>query len=184
MKVVETSLPGCLVLQPRVVEDPRGAFVKTFRRTAFEEAGLPGDFPEHFLSRSSRGVVRGLHFQLPPADHDKVVCCTAGEVFDVVVDLRVGSPAYGRFETFRLDDRDWTALFVPRGFAHGFAALSEQAVTAYLTSTEFEPALDAGIRWDSLPIPWPVTEPVVSERDRALPPFEAFVSPWTFEGSS
>lgn len=184
MKVVETSLPGCLVLQPRVHEDRRGSFVKTFQRTMFEEAGLPADFPEHFFSRSTRGVVRGLHFQLPPADHDKVVFCVAGKVFDVVVDVRVGSPTYGRFEAFTLDDCDWTALFVPKGFAHGFAATSERAVMAYFVGTEFDPTLDSGIRWDSLPIDWPVDDPIVSEKDRSLPPFEAFRSPWAFGGSA
>lgn len=173
-----TSLAGCVELAPTVHRDDRGLFVKPFHASTFSALALPTDFREIFYSRSGRGVIRGLHFQIPPAAQDKLVYCVAGRVFDVAVDLRRGSPTYGRFETFSLDADDWSMVFIPAGFAHGFAAVSDDAVMAYAVTTEHDPGLDSGIRWDSLPIPWPPGDPVVSARDRALVPFDVFESPF------
>lgn len=183
MQVKETSLPGCVEVHPPVFPDHRGLFVKAFQDTLFKELGLPTTFPEWACSHSARGVVRGLHFQFPPADQDKLVYCLSGEILDVAVDLRKGSPTFGAFETFRLDDREFRAVFVPKGFAHGFAAVSDRAVVSYLMSAEFSPEHDGGVRWDSLPIPWPVDDPILSEKDKGLPTVEEFDSPWTYEGT-
>jgi dTDP-4-dehydrorhamnose 3,5-epimerase len=157
------------VLQPVVRRDVRGTLVKTFLGSAFADAGLPTRFPEQFFSQSRRGVVRGLHFQAPPAPQGKLVYCVSGEVFDVVVDLRAGSATYGEHVTAVLSSENWTGLYVPVGFAHGFAALSETATLAYLATAEYEPGTDGGVRWDSAGIAWPVDSPIVSDRDAELP---------------
>lgn len=180
MQVEETSLPGCLEIHPPVFGDSRGAFAKLYQDTLFRERGLETRFPEWACSRSVKGVVRGLHFQLPPKAQDKLVYCLSGQVLDAVVDLRKGSPTYGQFETFTLDDKDFRAVLVPKGFGHGFAAVSDVAVVSYLMSDEFSPEHDAGVRWNSVPIPWPHADPILSDRDKTLPLFEDFDSPWTF----
>jgi dTDP-4-dehydrorhamnose 3,5-epimerase len=175
----ETALAGCFLLQPAVHTDERGLLAKTYLRSAFSGAGLPTSFDEQFFSRSRRGVVRGLHFQTPPAPQGKVVCCVAGEIFDVVVDLRAGSPTYGRHVSFVLSSENWRALYVPVGFAHGFAAVSESATVCYLATAEYQPGTDGGIRWDSAGIDWPVDGPVVSARDAELAPLDEFRTPFS-----
>lgn len=176
-------MPDCVEVFPRVFEDLRGVFVKTFHQSTFQDAGIDLRFPEWAVSRSSKGVVRGLHFQSPPVAQDKLVYCVSGAVLDVAVDLRKGSPAYGRFETFLLDDRDFHAVLVPKGFGHGFVALSDHAVVSYLMSNEYSAEHDGGIRWNSLPIPWGVEDPILSDKDKTLPLFEEWDSPFVYEGS-
>jgi dTDP-4-dehydrorhamnose 3,5-epimerase len=183
IEVLETRLPGCLELQPAVYRDIRGSFVKPFALSEFESLGLSTTWRELFYSQSTSGVVRGLHFQEPPAAQDKLVQCIVGSVFDVVVDLRAGSPTFGEFEVFALDDEKCSAVYMPVGFAHGFATISTDATLAYLVSNEHDPTRDAGLRWDSLSIPWPVDRPVVSERDRGLPRFADYDTPFVFESS-
>lgn len=183
MEIRGTTLPGCHTLHPRVHEDGRGLFVKPFQASVYRSLGLATDFVELFYSRSARGVIRGLHFQLPPHAQHKVVHCVAGSVLDVVVDLRVGSPTYGACATFHLDDRDWVAVSIPPGCAHGFAALSDGAVMAYSVSAEHAPTHDSGIRWDSVPVAWPWPDPIVSDRDRGLVPLSGFESSFTWDGS-
>jgi dTDP-4-dehydrorhamnose 3,5-epimerase len=126
-------------------------------------------------------VVRGLHFQTPPAAQDKFVFCASGSVTDYVLDIRRDSPTYGQFETFHLSAEDWTSLFIPIGFAHGFVATSdEDAVMAYYCSDEFDPATDSGVRWDSAGIDWQVQNPIISDKDQTLTPFADYDSPFTF----
>jgi dTDP-4-dehydrorhamnose 3,5-epimerase len=175
----ETGIAGCHLVVPTVHADDRGVLVKTYLESAFADRGLPTHFPEQFYSRSRRGVVRGLHVQLPPAAQDKLVCCVAGEVFDVVVDLRAGSPTYGRHASFSLTAEAWQLVYVPVGLAHGFAAVSDQATMAYLATAEYAPGTDGGIRWDSAGVDWPVDAPVVSTRDAGLPPLGEYRTPFT-----
>lgn len=176
--VRETGLPGVLSIHPVVHADPRGVLVKTHLRSAFAEAGLPTDFPEQFVSRSVRGVVRGLHHQLPPGEQAKVVTCLDGRIQDVVVDLRVGSPTYGEHTSVVLDSEEWVSLYVPVGFAHGYAVTSAGATVHYLASAEYVPGTDAGVRWDSAGIRWPDAAPQVSVRDAQLPALADYVSPF------
>lgn len=184
MEVRLSRLHGCLELRPAAHRDDRGSFAKTFHASTFASLGLETEWKEHFYSVSARGVVRGLHFQVPPAAHAKLVCCLAGEVLDVVVDVRAGSPTFGEFEAFHLTADDMSAVFVPEGAAHGFAALTDGAVVAYAVSREHDPACDTGLRWDSVSgIPWPFEAPIVSPRDAALPLFDGFASPFTFEAA-
>jgi len=164
--------------------DARGELVKVFRASAAVAAGDDPTIAELFWSRSARGVLRGLHFQVPPAAHAKLVTIIAGRAFDVVVDLRVGSPTFGGAETFALDAATPSAVVVPVGCAHGFQALADDAVVAYATSTEHEPDADRGIRWDSVGIRWPESPSELSPRDAGFPALADFASPFTFGGAA
>lgn len=176
-----TALPGCLELRSRVFTDPRGRFVKTLHAGLFAARGLATDFVEQYYSVSARGVVRGLHLQLPPHDHAKLVYCPVGVVLDAVVDLRRGSPTFGRHALLELSAERGNAVYVPRGLAHGFLALSDDALMIYNTTSVHAPEHDGGIRWDSAGIPWPLErEPVLSERDARLPALADFVTPFAF----
>ena len=180
LELRETGLAGCRTVHPVVRGDERGVFVKTYLASAFAAEGLPTHFPEQFYSRSARGVVRGLHVQDPPAAQGKLVFCVAGEVLDVVVDVRAGSPTYGEHVTVSLTSEEWTGVYVPVGLAHGFATLSETATVAYLATAEYQPGTDGGVRWDSAGISWPFDAPVVSTRDAGLPPLEDYRTPFTW----
>lgn len=182
MNITETNIPGCYEIRPKISTDNRGRFIKTFQENLFRSNGLLDRFAEEFHSESRKGVVRGLHFQIPPMAQAKVVYCVSGAVLDAVVDLRVGSPTFGRFATFALTDRDGTILYIPEGLAHGFCVLSDSAIMMYKVTAEYTPSLDAGILWDSAGIPWPVSDPVLSERDRAFPRLSDFTSPFTHRG--
>lgn len=183
MERIATNLEGCWEIRPRLIADDRGTFVKTFHRATFEQWGLPTDFPEAFYSVSRRGVLRGLHFQLPPAAHAKLVTCVSGKILDAAVDLRQGSPTYGRHALLELSAEQANMLYVPVGLAHGFYALTDRATVLYNVTTMHAPALDTGIRWDSAGIPWPEPRPVVSARDAAFPSLSDFQSPFTWGAS-
>jgi dTDP-4-dehydrorhamnose 3,5-epimerase len=175
------AIPGVsLVPLTRHVDD-RGDFVKVFQASVARAAGLDPQVAELFWSRSRRGVVRGLHFQVPPAAHQKLVTIVAGRVFDVVVDLRVGSPTFGGVAVTTLDAEDPAALTIPVGCAHGFQALTDDATVLYATTTEHSPAADCGIRWDSVGAAWPLADAVVSTRDAGFPALAEFDSPFRFE---
>jgi dTDP-4-dehydrorhamnose 3,5-epimerase len=168
-----TKLEGVVLLEPEVHGDERGFMVETFRRDIWAELGVEVEFVQHNHSRSSRGTLRGLHFQTEPGQA-KLVRCPRGEIFDVAVDLRRDSPGYGQWEGHVLDDRAHRQLFVPAGFGHGFLVLSEEADVAYQLSSLYDPATESGIAWDDpdVGVEWPIpagTEPLLSERDKAAP---------------
>lgn len=169
---------GCVELQFNVIVDGRGTFTKVFQQSVFGELGLEADLAELFFSRSAHGVIRGMHFQTPPCEHAKLVVCITGAVLDVVVDLRLDAPTYGQTEGFKLVAEHGTAIYVPKGFGHGFATLSEQAIMAYGVTTEHENDSDSGVRWDSIDFDWPFRQPTVSERDRSLVSLSEFESPF------
>ena len=177
-EIEETPIGGCLKILPIVREDRRGVFVKTFHVDAFRELGLPTVFAEAYFSVSHRNVLRGLHFQIPPMDHEKIVYCAEGEVLDAVVDLRRASPTYGQHILISLRAAEGTMLYIPRGMAHGFCTRSEHAVMMYQVTSVYAPACDAGIRWDSAGISWDIENPVISERDMGFPALSDFVSPF------
>jgi dTDP-4-dehydrorhamnose 3,5-epimerase len=177
----DTQLPGVFVVEPRMFRDTRGLFVKTFHRDAFAEKGIAADFAEQFFSVSHREVLRGLHFQLPPHHHAKVVCCLRGSVFDVAVDLRVDSPQFGKHIALELSAENGKMLYIPPGLAHGFYALTEDATMLYNHTRVYAPQSDAGIRWDSVGIAWPGDAPVVSARDSAFQKFAEFQSPFRMD---
>lgn len=175
-----TAISGCYEIWPHVLADTRGRFVKVFHQNAFAEHGLEVNFPEEYYSVSRKGVIRGMHFQTPPMDHVKIVYCVQGEVLDVVLDLRLGSPKYGNTVTFNLSADKGNYVYIPKGLAHGFCAISESATLVYKVSTIYSPEHDTGILWDSIGITWPNHAPVLSDRDRGFVPFSEFKSPYVY----
>lgn len=177
MKVIETSLPGCVVIEPRVFGDERGYFFEAWNADRNAGHGLPTMFAQSNVSSSAGGVLRGLHYQWPNPQ-GKLVSVLAGEVYDVAVDIRRGSPHYGRWTAAILSAENKRQMWVPEGFAHGFAVLSDSAVFNYLCTAVYDHAADAGIRWNDaeLAIDWPLAEPLLSDKD-AKAPFLADVAP-------
>lgn len=173
MRIVETILEGVYEIHNRKFEDNRGSFVKTFHEDVFREAGLETDFKESFYSVSKKGVLRGMHFQLPPHDHAKLVYVVDGEILDVAVDIRNESPTFGQYFSTILSNENVKSLYMSKGFAHGFLTLSNSATVVYQTTTVHAPASDSGIRWDSFGFDWErffsINELVISERDCAFP---------------
>lgn len=170
MRVRRVSISGPLLLIPDVHGDARGFFVETFRADDVAAAGIGETFLQHNQSRSVRGTLRGLHFQAPPGQA-KLVRVARGAIQDVVVDIRGGSPSFGRHSVVHLDDVDHHQLYIPPGFAHGFCVLSEEADVVYTVSRYYQPELERGVAWDDpeLAIEWDVHDPVLSERDRLHP---------------
>jgi len=179
MKVTSTHLPDVKVIEPRVFEDERGFFYESFNQQRFEDAiGYSVSFVQDNHSKSCKGVLRGLHYQLPPKAQGKLVRVTQGEVFDVAVDIRKSSATFGQWVGEILSAENKKQLWIPEGFAHGFYALSEKAVLLYLCSGVYNPLSDTGIRWDSCGIDWPNENPIMSERDKSLMPLKTFISPF------
>jgi dTDP-4-dehydrorhamnose 3,5-epimerase len=173
MKLVPTELDEVLVIDPQVFEDPRGFFMETYHRKRYEELGIREIFCQDNLSFSSRNTLRGLHYQFPHAQA-KLVQVLQGEIFDVAVDIRRGSPSFGRAVAVTLSERNRRQLFIPKGFAHGFCVLSETALFAYKCSDFYASDCDRGVLWSdpAIGIRWPVEGPLLSVKDQALPLLE------------
>lgn len=180
MRFSETQLSQCFVLTPDVKKDNRGWFVKTYTTPDFSHNGLDLHWKESFYTVSKKNVLRGLHFQVPPSDHHKLVGCVKGEILDVVVDLRRNSPTFQKVFSKRLNESTAEQMIIPKGLAHGFLTLSDEAVVVYNTTHPYSPKDDKGILWNSIDMKWPVASPLVSERDAAFPPLHKFDSPFTF----
>jgi dTDP-4-dehydrorhamnose 3,5-epimerase len=178
MELIPTPLEGCYQVSPFFAQDERGTFVKTFHAKKFSALGLPIDWREEYYSSSRKGVIRGMHFQTPPHEHEKLVYCMQGQVLDVVMDMRKASPTYGKHFSVKLDAARGHGLMIPKGMAHGFLALTEDVLMAYKVTTVYAPENDAGIRWDSFGFDWGVDQPIVSSRDCAHPKFSEFNSPF------
>ena len=157
------KIKGCLELQPKVFADNRGKFVKVFHEQAFANLGLETNFVEEYYSVSNKHVIRGLHFQLPP------------------MDLRLNSPTYGQHVSFKLSSSKANSIYIPKGLAHGFCALSENTIMVYNVSTVYSPEHDAGISWDSVGIEWPTQEANLSQRDLSFCTLTEFNSPFKYE---
>jgi dTDP-4-dehydrorhamnose 3,5-epimerase len=169
MQVRRTQLADVVLFEPTAHRDDRGWFSRTFDSADARDAGIdPGRFLQDSQSRSARGVVRGMHGRVGLGEA-KLVRCAHGAIFDVIVDARPESPTFGRWEAFRLDDRHMQNLYIPRGFLHGFQALTETADTCYRIDAEHDPDEDVSVRWDDpeLGIPWPLPVSAISDRDRA-----------------
>ena len=169
MQTLPTTLQGPMLLAPTVHGDERGFFLESYRRTALAELGLAEDFVQDNHSRSRRGIVRGMHFQ---PGQDKLVRCARGAILDVIVDIRRGSPRFGQWEGFRLDDADHHQLYVPDGFAHGFCVLSEMADVTYKVTDYYDPETESGFSYadPAVGIEWPDAESLTgSQRDRGAP---------------
>lgn len=182
MNVIKTDIEGVVVIEPRVFDDARGYFFESYSKRRFDEAVRPIEFVQDNESMSTRGVIRGLHFQRPPFSQSKLVRCVRGAVLDVVVDIRRGSPTYGRHVAVELTGENRRQLFVPRGFAHGFAVLSDEAVFQYKCDNYYHPESEGGISIadHSLGIDWRIdpAEAILSEKDLRNPMFSDFESPF------
>lgn len=167
----ETSLSGVVLIEPKLFPDERGFFMETYKQSEFRAHGIGEAFVQGNQSRSSRGTLRGLHYQNSPKAQAKLVRALAGEIYDVAVDMRAGSPTYGQWHGAFLSGENRQMLYVPEGFAHGFCVTSEFADISYMTSAEYAPTLEGGILWNDpdLKIDWPVSNPKLSPRDRDWP---------------
>lgn len=184
MEFVNTPLPGVVAVRPAVIGDCRGMFVKMFHRGLFAAHGLATDFAEEYWTVSQTRVLRGLHFQLPPHEHAKLVFCVSGTVLDAVLDLRAGSPTFGHHVLTDLDGETGRGVYIPPGLAHGFYVLQAPATVVYMVSSVYSREHDAGVRWDTADIPWPDQNPVLSDRDQSFPALADFASPFTFASAS
>lgn len=181
MELEPLTINGCHVLRTPAFGDVRGSFVKSYHVEEFDRLGLRTDWREEYFSASRAGVIRGMHFQVPPAEHAKLVFCVAGRVLDVILDLRVGSPTFGQSCGVELDAQSGRGVYIPVGCAHGFLSLSEGSVMYYKVTSVHAPVEDRGIAWDSFGFDWPVDTPILSPRDAAHPRLADFASPFTTE---
>lgn len=180
IQLTEAKLPGCYILQFPVFRDYRGVFVKAIQHSIFEAHGLETEFREVFYTVSERDVLRGMHVQLPPHDHAKVVYCTSGAISDMALDLRVGSPTYGKHEVYELSGLAHNALYLPRGIAHGFYVREGPATVVYHVTSEHNAPYDVGVLWNSFQAPWPIANPIVSLRDAGFETLAQFRSPFRY----
>lgn len=178
--MTQTVLNDAQVLTLPAFADNRGLFVKTFHDTTLKQGGIEFTLKESYFSVSKKDVIRGMHFQQPPHQHAKIVFCPVGAILDVIIDLRKGSPTYRQFVAQELSAENHKAFYIPEGFAHGFKALTEDAITYYLVSSEYSQAHDTGILYNSFGFDWGITSPVLSDRDLSFNSIEAFNSPFTY----
>lgn len=187
MNIIQTSIPGVVIIEPRLFKDDRGYFFESFSEREFNTQVREVKFVQDNESMSSYGVMRGLHFQRPPYTQSKLVRCVKGAVLDVAVDIRKGSPTYGQYVAVELTEENHRQFFVPRGFAHGFAVLSETAIFQYKCDNFYHPEADGGISIldDSLGIDWhiPTDHAILSEKDTKHPLLKDFDSPFDFNVS-
>lgn len=184
MKIIETKIPGVIIIEPKIFGDERGYFFESYRKNIFDSVAGTTDFVQDNESRSIRGVMRGLHFQRPPHAQAKLVRCISGEVLDVALDIRKGSPTYGQHVSCLLTGDNHRQFFVPRGFAHGFAVLSDEAVFQYKCDNYYAPEADGGISIldPALGIDWgiDIRDAILSEKDTRHPLLADFDSPFDY----
>ena len=185
MEIIKTKIPGLLIVQPRVFGDKRGYFYETYNEKTYQEAGILNRFCQDNLSKSSYGVIRGLHFQLRPYSQAKLVSVVIGKVYDVAVDLRTGSPTYGQWFGIELSEENKTQFLIPQGFAHGFSVLSETAIFSYKCDNTYNPASEGGLLYNDpfLNIDWKIPKElqILSNADEKLPKFIETISPFFYE---
>ncbi len=188
MEIIKTAIDGILMIEPRIFKDARGYFFESISQREFDEKVGPIRFVQDNESKSCYGVMRGLHFQRPPFTQSKLIRCVRGTVLDVAVDIRKGSPTYGQHVAVELSEENHLQLFIPKGFAHGFAVLSETAVFQYKCDEFYHPEADGGISIldDSLGIDWQIhtNQAILSEKDTKHPPLKDFDSPFSFQENS
>lgn len=180
MAVYPLDLPGCFRVAPSVYSDNRGTFVKPFQRTLFEAHGINFEVAEQYYAHSVAGSLRGMHFQLPPHEHAKLVSCIAGTIVDVIVDLRTNSPTYRQHCAISLNGEEAHVLYLPSGIAHGYYCETD-ATILYSTTSEYNADCDSGIRYDSFGYKWPGAQPIISSRDNDFVALHEFSSPFRME---
>lgn len=180
LDIRNTEIPGVYIIFPDIFRDERGRFVKHLNRDLLKERGLDFSIAEGYYSVSRKRVLRGIHFQTPPHEHFKTVFCPMGKILDVIVDLRKGSPSYGRVFSLEIDPERAGMLYLPPGVGHGFYTLTDEAIVMYSVSSAHHPGSDSGILWSSIDMEWPDPVPVISQRDKDLIPFEQFRTPFIY----
>jgi dTDP-4-dehydrorhamnose 3,5-epimerase len=175
--IISYLLPGVRVIENFLNTDKRGHFVKTFHASKFRDLGFTDLIRESYYSESNKDVIRGMHFQKPPFDHEKLIYVTKGKILDVILDLRTNLNTYGQYITVELGEFG-SSIYIPKGLAHGFLVLSDTATVIYNVTTEYNKNADTGIRWDSFGFEWPVKKPIISDRDLEFDEFEKFRSPF------
>ena len=180
MKITKLSFNRCFLISPVTINDNRGYFVKTFNANIFSEHNLENQWVECYYSISHKNVIRGLHFQEPPFEHNKLVYCITGAVLDVLLDIRKNSPTYGQVISIKLDSENKNMLYIPKGIAHGFKSLKDNTTMVYNTSSVYNNQYDNGIRWDSCKIDWDLADtlPIVSQRDQSFIELKNFITPF------
>lgn len=181
MEFIKTTLKGAYLIKPKVFRDERGFFLESWSEKVFAENGIEAKFVQDNHSLSvKKGVLRGIHFQLPPDEQAKLVRVTKGSVFDVIIDLRKGSPTYGQWENFELSANNFQMLFIPCGFGHAYCTLEDNTEFMYKVDNFYAPEADSGIAWNDpdLNINWPIEDPILSEKDAKLQKFKDFISPF------
>jgi len=180
MKFTRLEIPDLVIIEPTVFADPRGYFYESYSKKAFIEAGIHDEFVQDNQSLSQKGVLRGLHFQVPPFAQSKLVRVIQGAVYDVAVDIRRNSPTYGKFVKVLLSEKNKQMLFVPVGFAHGFITLEDNTIFSYKCGNVYHKASESGLPWNdkSLNIDWEFENPLLSEKDAHFAPFDTFQSPF------
>lgn len=175
MTIEKTLLKDVIIFNNFNVNDNRGLFVKTFNKRLFKELNLDFEIRESYFSISKNNVIRGMHFQLPPHDHEKLVYVSQGSIIDVVVDLRKDSPTYCKHISVELSSQNKKSIFIPKGFAHGFKSLFDDTITVYNVSTEYNSTADSGIHYNSIEFDWKVNNPIISLRDSAFAGLDNFL---------
>ena len=178
MELKHTIIDGLYIIDQSFSTDNRGTFVKNFQHSFFKMNGLDYKFDESFYTESKKNVIRGMHFQVPPFDHSKLITVISGRILDVVLDIRRNSKTYGKHFTIELSRDNKKSLYIPKGLAHGFAVLSEIAIAYYQVTSEYSQNFDQGIHFNSFGFDWPIQEPIISIRDQNFPHFNEFNSPF------
>lgn len=177
MKFIPTKLKGVFIIETPFFNDLRGVFSKTFHKDSFQAEGLCAEFRESYYSSSKRGVIRGMHFQMPPHEHEKLVYVPKGKILDVILDLRNGE-TYGEYISLELSGDKGNAIYIPKGLAHGFKSLEEDTITVYNVSTVYNSDADSGVSYDSFGFDWECESPTISDRDRSFLQFKEVRSPF------
>ncbi|MBN2396151.1 MAG: dTDP-4-dehydrorhamnose 3,5-epimerase family protein [Candidatus Atribacteria bacterium] len=178
MELIKTGFEGLLVVKHNVFEDERGLFVKTYNNQIFEKLGIDLKINERYYSISNKNVIRGMHFQTPPADHIKLVTLISGRILDVVLDLRQNSKTFGKFFSLEIDGPQGKTIYIPKGFAHGFKAMENNTIVEYNQTIGYAPENDAGIHFNSFGFDWQTSNPILSARDLEFINFHKFKSPF------
>lgn len=178
MDFISTALNNVFIIKPKRFNDERGQFIKTFHKDIFQDNGIDFNCEEVYFSTSKKDVLRGMHFQVPPYDHAKVVYVIEGSIIDVVLDIRTKSSSYGQFISVNLSSDNNNIIYIPAGCAHGFLALEDNSKVVYLQSSIHNAEADSGINWKSFGMNWNIEKPIISERDKKLINFNDFISPF------
>lgn len=174
IEITSSNIKGLYVIRTKLFNDDRGSFRKVFNHDIFKANGICADFKEFYYSKSRKGTVRGMHFQIPPADCDKLIYLSKGTILDVSIDLRISSPTFGTVFSIPIDDSSGTALYLPKGVAHGFKALEDDSILNYAQTFCYSKEHDTGILYSSIDFDWQIENPIISERDLSFPSLSEF----------